>query len=128
MISFSGKVQVKPISIPWIVQFPCIPCFALHARKKNNPLHGNGFTLPFPENFIRNYYFYVVNLLSHICVAYSLLLCVIHIKGNWKRKVVKSNERKVKDIGIYTVYISSIHCNGNKVTISVSRGNRIIRG
>ena len=59
LIPFSGKVQVKPISIPRIVQFPCTPLrFApLRARKKNNPLHGNGFTLPFPENFIRNYYF-----------------------------------------------------------------------
>ena len=58
LIPFSGKVQVKPISIPRIVQFPCTPLrFApLRARKKNNPLHGNGFTLPFPENFIRNYY------------------------------------------------------------------------
>ena len=28
--------------------------------EKNNPLTGNGFTLPFPENFKRNYYFEVV--------------------------------------------------------------------
>ena len=62
LIPFSGKVQVKPISIPRIVQFPCTPLrFApLRARKKNNPLHGNGFTLPFPENFIRNYYWLAV--------------------------------------------------------------------
>ena len=38
---------------------------AIRARKKDNPLHGNGFTLPFPEKFIRNYYEFtslIVNL------------------------------------------------------------------
>ena len=33
-------------------------CSLLHRKdsqkkKKNNPLHGNGFTVPFPENFIK---------------------------------------------------------------------------
>ena len=49
-------------------------CSLLHRKdspkKKNNPLHGNGFTVPFPENFIKvflsNYpkssYFYSVKM------------------------------------------------------------------
>ena len=72
---------------------------AVNARKKNNPLHGNVITLPFPENFIRNYYFFIFGTylqehdISNLLFNRNSLLSVL---------LHKDTNRKIRKPSSYT--------------------------